>query len=734
MKNSYKITILFAIFLLPVYSFAQCLPGWGFYQPITINNSLAQTLTNYQVKITVNTAAPILAGNMNSSGNDIRFADGSCGNINYWIESGINTASTVIWVKVPTIAPSGNTTINMYYGSPSAPAASNGDGVFLFFDDFSGPSLDLVKWTVRGTPSVMTQSGGILTFAGNSNWEYIRSNTTWTGAVTIDSKEYSNGVSAAMIMGYTGTDNRFTFRENASNLKGITFDPDVSGGNSWFTNTFPAVEHSSASYYDYTINADFVASTIMINKFCNNTTSNCNTTPTALNSTTGTGYYVGFSSYAGAYIENVDWIKVREFASQEPVATAGSQQANAGISTSALTSTLFCAGTSLTVDFTANGTFLAGNIFTAELSDGTGSFAAPVAIGRLASTSSGLQTVNVMIPLNTTTGSGYRIRVVSSNPSMTGTDNGTNLSIDALPVIVATVATSTICNGHSDTLYGSGGFTYVWSTGPTSSMIIVNPTVTTTYILYGTSMNGCTHSDTVFITVNQLPVVYANALAGMVCEGGMDMVSAGGANTYLWSTSDTLSSFTVMPTATTTYYVTGTDTNGCENTDSVTVIVNLNPVISISSANDTACNTDAPIALTGTPAGGAWSGPGVTGSTLDPTLANLGVNTATYAYTDSAGCSASDSLSIFVDVCLGSLFPVSGSEFSVYPNPNNGTFTFYGNEAVEIELYDALGQLVEKRKVIGSTQEIFTIETSGLYTLTVIASDGTREVQRVIVN
>jgi hypothetical protein len=94
-----------------------------------------------------------------------------------------------------------------------------------------------------------------------------------------------------------------------------------------------------------------------------------------------------------------------------------------------LFSNFFCSGSSLVVSFTADGTYNAGNIFTAQLSDATGSFASPVNIGSVVSTIGG--TINATIPSNTAAGSGYRIRVVSDNPAVTGSDNGSDITIGA---------------------------------------------------------------------------------------------------------------------------------------------------------------------------------------------------------------------------------------------------------------------------------------------------------------
>ncbi|MBL8011595.1 MAG: hypothetical protein JNJ64_13405 [Flavobacteriales bacterium] len=92
-----------------------------------------------------------------------------------------------------------------------------------------------------------------------------------------------------------------------------------------------------------------------------------------------------------------------------------------------------CAGSAVVVPFTAEaGTFNAGNVFTAELSSAGGSFAAPVAIGALSGTSDG--SINAVIPAGTPAGTGYRIRVVSSDPVVSGTNNGTDITITAPPL------------------------------------------------------------------------------------------------------------------------------------------------------------------------------------------------------------------------------------------------------------------------------------------------------------
>ncbi|MCX8190950.1 MAG: DUF2341 domain-containing protein [Candidatus Aenigmarchaeota archaeon] len=116
-------------------------------RPITINNAQnPNTLTNYQVLVIVDTQTLISQGKMRSDCGDIRFTDSNgLTLLNYWLESGCGATNTRIWVRVPFIPTSSTKTIYMYYGNPSATSLSNGQTVFLLFDDFN--DNDISDWS-----------------------------------------------------------------------------------------------------------------------------------------------------------------------------------------------------------------------------------------------------------------------------------------------------------------------------------------------------------------------------------------------------------------------------------------------------------------------------------------------------------------------------------------------------------------------------------------------------------
>lgn len=128
------------------------LEGWKYCNPIYISNPGGSTLTDFQVKITLDDTYDF--SKAKTGGDDIIFtqADGTT-LLDYWIENwDITNKLATMWVKVPSIPGSGDTVIYMYYGNTTATEASDGENTFEFFDDFetSSQTPDPTKWTALG--------------------------------------------------------------------------------------------------------------------------------------------------------------------------------------------------------------------------------------------------------------------------------------------------------------------------------------------------------------------------------------------------------------------------------------------------------------------------------------------------------------------------------------------------------------------------------------------------------
>ncbi len=134
--------------------------GWRYQRRISLSNvGNAAAVTDVQFRVIVDTATPIGAGKMNASGNDIRFVDANRNELPHWVQSGLNTELTVLWVRVDQIPANSSRDIFLVYGNGSAQNTSSGARTFPFFDDFSG---DLSQWTVRGGASAKLSGGKLL--------------------------------------------------------------------------------------------------------------------------------------------------------------------------------------------------------------------------------------------------------------------------------------------------------------------------------------------------------------------------------------------------------------------------------------------------------------------------------------------------------------------------------------------------------------------------------------------
>jgi len=255
------------------------------------------------------------------------------------------------------------------------------------------------------------------------------------------------------------------------------------------------------------------------------------------------------------------------------------------------------------------------------------------------------------------------------SPSVTTTYvlHGTNGFCDAYdtitvqvgqtPTLTVTPDTS-VCIGESITLQaGSNASNFSWSpSGTLNNPNIANPTATPdstiTYTVTVTNAQGCTNQGTVQVTVNPLPSVNAG-LDEVICYGDEIQLTANGtAVSYTWAPS-TISppnqqTVTVSPNSTTTYTVTGTDANGCSNTDQVTVIVM--PAPSVSADYDTTIFAGDPANLFGTGSSGIiswiWNPGNISGQNIVVTPEETTWYVLTV--TDTNGCTNQDSVLVTV--------------------------------------------------------------------------------------
>jgi hypothetical protein len=100
------------------------------------------------------------------------------------------------------------------------------------------------------------------------------------------------------------------------------------------------------------------------------------------------------------------------------------------------------------------------------------------------------------------------------------------------------------------------------------------------------------------------------------------------------------------------------------------------------------------ITLNATPAGGTFTGTGVSGSAFTPSVAGIGTKTVTYTYTDANNCTASKKSVITVTACITDtgIGELSTLNCLLYPNPNQGSFTIQTNSDMTLTLVNGIGQ------------------------------------------
>lgn len=261
-------------------------------------------------------------------------------------------------------------------------------------------------------------------------------------------------------------------------------------------------------------------------------------------------------------------------------------------------------------------------------------------------------------------------------------DSLSNLALDTVKVTVIPIpnpdlgADTNVCDygtNHAVFDAGAGYDTYLWNTNATTQTIDVN--ITGTYTVTVTQGN-CSGSDTVNLTMSPVPTADAGSDVN-ICLGNNTILTAvniPGAS-YIWSTGGITNSITVSPTITTTYSVTVSLGNNCQDYDSV--VVNIYPLPLVNAGSDmNICNGDT-ITLT---VNGGYSYLWNTGDITSTIIINPNTTTIYYVtVTDTNGCVNYDNVKVNVynlpyitiisdksAVCIGDSFILTASGADTY--------------------------------------------------------------------
>lgn len=258
-------------------------------------------------------------------------------------------------------------------------------------------------------------------------------------------------------------------------------------------------------------------------------------------------------------------------------------------------------------------------------------------------------------------------------------------------------------------------FTGFWTTSGTGSFSPSPSTINATYIpsvgdqsagsvqliFTSTSAIACSNaSDTFNVTINQLPDP-SFTTGTPYCESdtaeNFIPVTPGGSFTGTGITDGTLGTFDPGTAGAGTFPITYviTDANSCTNSTVVNVVVNANPVVTLTTIATSWCTSDSPITLSGTPPGGIFTlnSTILTGGIFDPSTTSPGVDTITYFYMDANTCVGYDYQ--LISVSSGPPPPgtsntainyCQGSTINPLVVTSSGTVIWYNDAALTIQI------------------------------------------------
>jgi subtilisin-like proprotein convertase family protein len=325
------------------------------------------------------------------------------------------------------------------------------------------------------------------------------------------------------------------------------------------------------------------------------------------------------------------------------------------------------------------------------------------------------------------------------------------ITVNQLPAIATqpTALAAPVCPGFNVT-YTVGatgaGLTYQWQISTdngttftnlansgtysgvtTSSLVITNVAISMSSYRYRCIVSGtcppAVTTNSVTLVVATTPTITTNPANVTICANANASFSVVAAGTpaptiYQWQVSTdagvTWTNLTTGTAFTPTFTITGATTalngnryrvivtNNCGQTitsSAATLTVNALPVVTVTSLTNTRiCLSDTLVPLVGSPAGGSWSGIGVSGFNFVPGVTAVGTYTLTYSFTNAAGCNATATTIAKVEDCPERQRLLSNDGVILYPNPNTGQFFIRVNSTLYnylgMKVYNMTGQLV----------------------------------------
>lgn len=208
---------LFTLCLLSLVSVAfgqDCVEDWSYYRELSVTNSdNVESVSVYPFKYELGMEFHqlFMEGKMDDLGADIRLFDGDCNAVPFYLDGYPQDPTMNMYIYLEEIGTTETLTFELYYGNPDAETVSNGDEVFLFFDDFAAEEPDPSKWepigeyaTFSTAPDSTLRYNSTFNTPADSRFKFTRTVTSFTGATTW---EFESMTGTNNVFGWSSNDN-----------------------------------------------------------------------------------------------------------------------------------------------------------------------------------------------------------------------------------------------------------------------------------------------------------------------------------------------------------------------------------------------------------------------------------------------------------------------------------------------------------------------------------------------
>lgn len=285
---------------------------------------------------------------------------------------------------------------------------------------------------------------------------------------------------------------------------------------------------------------------------------------------------------------------------------------------------------------------------------------------------------NTVIPTGST--GSYSVTGTNANGCLSASSAVSNVTVIPLPLI--TVSSGSVCAGEMFVIIPSGATSYTFLNGSNP----VLPTVTSSYSVVGSTSIGCVSLPAVStVTVFNLPnLTVASTPSNMqICSTNPISFTISGAATYTWNNTTSGTTFSDTPLSSSSYFVIGTDVNGCINAATIPFTVNPMPPLALSASNAFVCLGNTSTLSASGAASYSWTtGLTSTNIAVSPTITTVYGVTGTNTF----GCSKTQTLAVSVNtivltltsntvICAGNSINLSaGGPSSFTWTPTNSPF------------------------------------------------------------